>query len=72
MPYIGVMGSRRRWLSATQELQTAGISVESIAAVHAPIGLELQAETPEEIAISIMAQIVAQRRGGDGRAMEKS
>jgi xanthine dehydrogenase accessory factor len=69
LPYVGVMGSRRRWLSAMQELQAAGISAESIASVRAPIGLELQAETPEEIAISIMAQIVAQRRGGDGRSM---
>ena len=69
LPYVGVMGSRRRWLSATQELEAAGVSAESIAAVHAPIGLELEAETPEEIAISILAQVVAQRRGGDGHAM---
>jgi xanthine dehydrogenase accessory factor len=37
--------------------------------VHAPIGLELNAETPEEIAISIMAEIIMRRRGGDGRPM---
>lgn len=72
LPYVGVMGSRRRWLSATQELQAAGIPAQRLAAVRAPIGLELQAETPEEIAISIMAQIVAHRRGGDGRIMSES
>jgi xanthine dehydrogenase accessory factor len=67
--YIGVMGSKRRWLTAARELQAAGVSVEMLARVHAPLGLELEAETPEEIAVSIVAQLIAVRRGGDGRPM---
>lgn len=70
LPYIGVMGSQRRWISAQRELQQQGVSQSMLDRVHAPIGLELQAETPEEIAVSIMAEIIAARRGGDGRRMK--
>ncbi len=68
-PYIGVIGSRRRWLMAVKDLRARGASEDILARVHAPIGLELQAETPEEIAVSIMAEIVMQRRGGTGKPM---
>jgi xanthine dehydrogenase accessory factor len=61
--YIGVMGSERRWLTAVKALQEKGVSDALLARVRAPIGLELNAETPEEIAVSIMAQIIALRRG---------
>ncbi len=67
--YIGVMGSKRRWLTAAQALRELGVTETDLARVHAPIGLELQAETPEEIAISILAEIIAIQRNGDGRAM---
>ncbi len=60
--YIGAIGSRRRWRSTVEALREAGVSEADLARVHAPIGLEIQAETPEEIAISIMAQIVQVRR----------
>lgn len=63
---IGVMGSRRRWETTVQQLQTRGLSVEDLARVRSPIGLELGAETPREIAVSILAEIVAERRGGGG------
>ncbi|MFZ2096166.1 MAG: XdhC/CoxI family protein [Anaerolineales bacterium] len=56
--YIGVIGSKRRWASTTKKLGDAGISSESIKRVHSPIGLEIHAETPEEIAVSIMAEII--------------
>lgn len=72
LPYIGVMGSQRRWLSARRELEQNGAAEEALNRVHAPIGLELQAETPEEIAVSILAEIIAVRRGGDGRRMKTS
>jgi xanthine dehydrogenase accessory factor len=68
-PYIGVIGSQRRWTMALKDLRARGISDESLTRVHAPIGLELQAETPEEIAVSIMAEIVMLRRGGTGKPM---
>lgn len=67
--YIGVMGSRRRWQAAKQKLLADGVPAEKLARITSPIGLELQAESPDEIAISIMAQIIMVQRGGDGRPM---
>jgi xanthine dehydrogenase accessory factor len=67
--YIGVMGSRRRWEETKRLLLDDGIPPEKLARVQSPIGLELNAESPNEIAVSIMAQIVMTRRGGDGRPM---
>jgi len=68
--YIGVIGSKRRWKTTVKKLKEAGISDEKIARVHSPIGLELQAETPEEIAVSIMAEILMLRGGGTGKQMK--
>jgi len=68
--YIGVIGSRRRWITTRKGLQEAGVSEEAINRIHSPIGLELQAETPEEIAVSIMAEIIMLRNGGSGRSMK--
>ncbi len=67
--YIGVIGSRRRWATTVKMLEEAGVSEEEIARVHSPTGLELNAETPEEIAVSIMAEIIMLRAGGDGKQM---
>ena len=65
-PYIGVIGSRRRWaLTAKTLTSERGISDDQIARVRSPVGLELQAETPKEIAVSIMAEIIMLRRGAD-------
>lgn len=61
--YIGVIGSKRRWATTRKELLEAGIPQEKLARVRSPIGLELNAETPEEIAISILAEIIQLRRG---------
>ena len=66
---IGVMGSRRRWQETRATLESAGVPAESLAKLSAPIGLELNAETPEEIAVSIMSEIILGRRGGTGEAM---
>ena len=63
--YVGVIGSRRRWLTAAKALQERGLSDTDIARIHAPIGIEIGAETPEEIAISIMAEITQARRTTD-------
>jgi xanthine dehydrogenase accessory factor len=59
---IGVMGSTRRWNETRNALLAAGVDGDALARVHAPIGLELHAETPEEIAVSVLAEIVALRR----------
>jgi xanthine dehydrogenase accessory factor len=68
--YIGVIGSRRRWETTKKQLLEAGISAEQIGRIHSPIGLELKAETPEEIAVSIMAEIIMLMKGGDGSEMK--
>lgn len=67
--YIGVIGSKRRWATTRNKLIEAGIPEDRINRVRSPIGLELNAETPEEIAVSIMAEIIMLRRGGDGAVM---
>lgn len=67
--YIGVIGSRRRWKTASDKMIESGVPIEKINSVRSPVGLELNAETPEEIAVSIMAEIIMQRRGGDAEPM---
>jgi len=69
--YIGVIGSKRRWLTTVKALKEQGVSDESIRKVHSPIGLELNAETPEEIAVSIMAEILMVKDKGTGRMMKE-
>jgi xanthine dehydrogenase accessory factor len=61
--YIGMVGSRRRVRAAFRALLDAGIPPERLASVHAPIGVDIGAETPEEIAVAIAAELVATRRG---------
>jgi xanthine dehydrogenase accessory factor len=56
--YIGVIGSRRRWETTQKQLAAAGVSKEKIDRVRSPMGLKIQAETPKEIAVSIMAEII--------------
>ena len=67
--YIGVIGSRRRWQITKEKLLEQGVDAERLARVFSPVGLEVNAETPEEIAVSILAQIIQQRRGGHGGVM---
>jgi len=68
--YIGVIGSRRRWLTTVKALKEKGVSEEKFARVHSPMGLELNAETPEEIAVSIMAEVLMVRDRGTGKVMK--
>lgn len=67
--YLGVIGSRRRWATAREQLRERGVARELLDRVHSPMGLELKAEAPEEIALSVMAQIVMLRNGADGHPM---
>jgi xanthine dehydrogenase accessory factor len=69
--YIGVIGSKRRWATTARALKEKGVAEEKIAKVHSPMGLELQAETPEEIAVSIMAEILIVRNKGTGKMMKE-
>lgn len=61
--YIGMMGSRRHTSHLYGELKRSGHDPVSISRIHTPVGIDIAAETPEEIALSILAQITALRRG---------
>ena len=67
--YIGLLGSRRKTLMIYRRLLEQGITRERIGEVYAPIGLNIGALTPEEIAVSIMSEVIMVRRGGDGGTM---
>lgn len=69
--YIGVIGSQRRWATTRSTLLEQGLPAESIDRVHSPMGLELYAETPEEIAVSILAEIIMLRNRADGQPMKR-
>ncbi len=68
--FIGLIGSRRRWSMTRDALEKAGISAEKIDRIHSPMGLELNAETPEEIAVSILAEIIMLKNDGTGMSMK--
>ena len=70
--YIGIIGSKRRWATTVKALKDKGVSDEKIARVHSPMGLELQAETPEEIAVSIMAEVMMLKEKGTGKSMKSN
>lgn len=65
--YIGMVGSRRRVRAAFRALLEAGMPPSRLAAIHAPIGVEIGAETPDEIAVSIAAELVSIRRGVEAK-----
>ena len=67
--YLGMIGSRRRTRAVLEHLRDEGFDAGELDRVRTPIGLHIGAETPEEIAISIMAEVVMTRRGGTGTPM---
>jgi len=64
--YVGLLGSKRKTILIFEELFREGFTMEEVQSVRSPIGLNISARTPEEIALSIMAEIVGFRLGGDG------
>jgi len=62
-PYIGMIGSKKKIQTLYKKLVEEGIPRESLERVHAPIGLDIHSETPEEIAVSIVAELIKERRG---------
>jgi len=56
--YIGVMGSERRWATTRSQLIEAGVDESALERIHAPIGIEIGAETLEEIAVSILSEVI--------------
>jgi xanthine dehydrogenase accessory factor len=67
--YIGLIGSKRRTNIVLDRLRESGATEAELKKVRAPIGLDIGAVTPEEVALSILAEIVAERRGGTGHSM---
>lgn len=70
--YVGAMGSRRTHRDRMRRLREQGLTEEELGTLRSPIGLDLGARTPEETAVSIVAEIVAARRGGSGVPLSQS
>ena len=68
--YVGLLGSRRKVILIFEELLRRGIPLERVKEIHSPIGLDIRARTPEEIAVSVMAEIIQFHLGGTGRVMK--
>ena len=69
--YVGLIGSKRRTNIVLQRLREGGAGEEELRIVRAPVGLDIGAVTPEEVALAIMAEIVAVRRGGQGGSLSE-
>ena len=67
--YVGLLGSRRKTILIYQRLVQLGIPPDRLKEVHAPVGLDIGALTPEELAVSVMSEIIMYRRGGAGGSM---
>ncbi len=65
-PYVGMIGSRRRIRAAFSQLQGEGMPKDRLSRIRAPVGLDIGAETPVEIAVAVAAEIILQWRGGTG------
>jgi xanthine dehydrogenase accessory factor len=72
--YLAMIGSRRKTIAIIKELEKEGIPRDAFEHLHAPMGLDIGAITPEEIAVSVVAEMVAVRRNADGnwRSLSKS
>ena len=72
--YIAMIGSKRKTIAVVKELEKEGLPRDAFDRVHAPMGLEIGAITPEEIAVSVVAEMIATRRapGGEWRSASKS
>lgn len=67
--YVGAIGSRKTGAERAERLKKQGLSDEQLQRIHGPIGLNLGATAPEEMALAIMAEIVATRHGKDSKAI---
>jgi xanthine dehydrogenase accessory factor len=72
MGYIGMIGSKKKVLNVFDELATRGLSREALSEVRAPIGIDIGADSPAEIAVSVMAEVFRVLRGANGRPLSES
>jgi xanthine dehydrogenase accessory factor len=70
MGYLGMIGSRRKVLQVYDQLKAEGFTAEQLAAVYAPIGLDIGSDSPAEIAVSIVAEILMVLRGKSGKPLK--
>jgi xanthine dehydrogenase accessory factor len=70
--YIGMIGSRKKVLHVFDELASRGFSRETLAAIRAPIGINIGADSPAEIAVSVLAEVIMVLRAADGRPLSES
>jgi len=67
--YVGLIGSKRRTNIVIDNLRRSGASADHLRNIRAPIGLDIGAISPEEVALAIIAEIVAARRGAQGGSL---
>lgn len=68
--YLGMVGSKRKQILIYEELFAGGVPLEPLLKIKSPVGINIGARTPEEIALSIMAEIIMWRNGGDGKPLK--
>jgi xanthine dehydrogenase accessory factor len=68
--YVGALGSRKTTADREQRLRESGVEDSELARVHAPCGLDIGAATPEEVAVSVLAEIIAERSGRAGAPLK--
>ena len=69
--YIGVISSQRRWKLTEKQLIDSSVKKDELKRIYAPIGLDIHADTPEEIALSILSEILLVKRGGTGTLLSE-
>jgi xanthine dehydrogenase accessory factor len=67
--FVGLLGSKPKMVHVLAELEERGFPADALAEIHCPLGIEIGAATPEEIAVSIMAELIAVRRGVEPEAV---
>ena len=67
--FVGLLASRPKLVHLVATLEERGVAPSELATIHAPLGLEIGATTPEEIAVSVLAEMIAVRRGVDPAAI---
>jgi xanthine dehydrogenase accessory factor len=69
--YVGALGSRKTTADRLRRLREAGVTEERLARLHAPCGLDIGAATPEEVAVSVLAEVIAERSGRAGAPLRE-